>query len=152
MRPSRFTKVQIKPTRGAAAAAPTLTIDGSLRVLKDQPTTLFDVYLPVGGRAGGVIFTTVEASDGTDIQAMTSMTTYSGVNKAGTITTTFTNPALADAKTATGTSTLTIAFTAVNGTNKFTVSLTPTGSLTETIYDVTFFVLGIIGEVTLVNP
>jgi hypothetical protein len=154
MMPSRFTKVQIKPTRIAQPKgnSSVLTIDGNCVALKDQVTPLFNVDCQPGARAGGMVLCTVEASDGTDLQSLTTLMTYSAVNKAGTITFSAQySSATMDAKTVTGASTITLTWPITTGVGKFTVNVSPTGSLTETVYDVSFMVLAMCGAVTLLN-
>jgi hypothetical protein len=112
-------------------------------------TSLFDVACAAGAMVGGAIFYQVEASDGTDHQALTGMVTYAAVNKGGTHTLTITEVAGNQAK-AVSAGTLTLSWTFVTGTNKGTVKLQPTGSLTETTYRVTYTVLPLIGAVTIV--
>lgn len=121
---------------------------GTKTIVDGSATSLFDFAVPSGDRSGGVIFGLVEASDGTDHQADMVMVTYSGVNKAGTVTTGVTYATANEAK-AVSAGTLTLAFTNVAGTLKGTVKLQPTGSLTETTYRFTYVVLPIRGAVTI---
>jgi len=133
---------RVGPDGRTSLNAPQKTIvDGSA-------TSLADVAVPASAMVGGVIHYTVRASDGTDFQALTGMVTYSGVNKAATITGTITEVAGNQAKTV-STGTLTLAWTIVAGANKLTIKLQPTGSLTETTYDVTFSIQPILGAVTV---
>jgi hypothetical protein len=105
--------------------------------LTDAATSLFEIALPTLTMAGGMIIWTIEASDGTDMQAYTGVTAYAAVNKAGTYTTNVVEDANNDAKaTSSGTLTATWAFS--NGTNKVTMQVTPSGSLTETTYRISF--------------
>lgn len=134
---------QIGPDgRGALSATSKTIVDGSA-------TSLIDVACAASAMIGGVIHYVVRASDGADFQALTGIVTYSGVNKAATITGTITEVAANQAKTV-STGTLTLAWTIVAGTNKLTIKLQPTGSLTETTpYDVTFTITRILGAVTI---
>jgi hypothetical protein len=111
-------------------------------------TALFDVACPSGSRCGGSLFYTVEVFDGTDHQALTGMVTYSAVNKAATLTLTITEVAGNQAK-AVSAGTLTLAWTFVTGTGKGTVKLQPTGSLTETLFTVTYTVFPNVGAITI---
>lgn len=149
---------------GAATVAGALTATGGLidtnglsRLLMN-PTTkavpdgaataLIDIACAAGAMIGGIILFTVEASDGTDHQALSGVVSYSAVNKAGTHTCTVTQLSTVEAK-AVSSGTLTLAWTHVTGTNKTTVKLQPTGSLTETVERITYTVLPIIGAVTI---
>ena len=117
---------------------------GSKTIADGSATSLFNIPLTAKNYAGGVIFFDVQASDGTDFQSFTGMTMYAGVNKAGTITTAITDASCNDAK-ALSTGTLTLSWTATDDTNIMTIKLQPTGSLTETTFICTYFVLPIMG-------
>lgn len=105
------------------------------KTLTDAATSLFEVALAAGTMAGGTIFATIEATDGTDHQAFTQVITWSVVNKAGVYTKTVTVDTANDAK-AVSTGTLTATWAFLDGTNKVTMQVTPAGSLTETTYRV----------------
>lgn len=109
------------------------------KTLTDAATSLFEVTLPAGGMCGGAIDWTIEASDGTDMQAYSGITTFSAVNKAGAYTTAINQVATADSKSVSG-GTLLATWGIATGTNKITVQLTPAGLLTETIYRVSYIV------------
>jgi hypothetical protein len=146
MQPTRLTSLEIRPTRGnlnaVVGAHSSLTVNGNLVALTDALTPVFNVAIAPGGTAGGIIFATIEAGNGTDAQSLTKVATFAAVNKGGTITATFTDVTGADAFAASVTlTTLTVAWTETPHTGYFTVNLTPAGSLTETMYDVSFFVL-----------
>lgn len=111
-------------------------------------TALFDVACLASGMSGGMIFYTVEATDGTDYQSFTSMVSYSVVNKAATLTLTITEVAGNQAK-ALSTGTETMAWTFVTGTLKGTVKVQPTTSLTITAHRITYTVLPLIGAITI---
>jgi len=106
----------------------------------DAATSLFEIALAAGTMAGGQIEWTIIASNGTDHQAFSGITTFAVVNKAGTYTKTFTNNTSNDAK-AVSSGTLTATWAAVDGTNKVTVQVTPTGSLTETTYKIFYKII-----------
>lgn len=96
-----------------------------------------------------MLFYHIQASDGTDFQAMSGMVAYAMVNKAGTNTLTITDVTANNAK-AVSSGTLTLAWTFVTGTAKGTIKLQPTGSLTEsTPYNVTYTVFPMIGAVSI---
>lgn len=117
-------------------------------IVDGSATSLFEVAVAAGASIGGLVHYHVFASDATNHQAMSGIVSYSAVNKAGTTTTAITNATTNDAK-AVSSGTLTLAWTAVDSTNKVTVKLQPTGSLTETTYNVTYTVYPIKGTVTL---
>src|SRR5262249_36119056 len=97
---------------------------------------------------GGFLNYLVQGFDGTDLQALSGVVTYAAVNKAGTLTLTITEVTANQAK-AVSSGTLTLAWTFGTGTNKGTIKLQPTGSLTETVYTVTYTVYPIVGAVTI---
>jgi len=101
--------------------------------LSDGAISLFEVALTAGSMTGGTITWTIVATDGTDVQSLSGLTTYSSVNKAGAYTDTITTNA-SNTSSALSSGTLTAAFSVVDGTNKITVKVTPAGSLTETTY------------------
>lgn len=118
-------------------------------IVDGSATSLADVDCQSGTTSGGMIFYHVQASDGTDFQAMSGMVAYACVNKAGTLTLTITDVTANNAK-AVSAGTLTLAWTFVSGTSKGTIKLQPTGSLTETTpYNVTYTVFPLIGAVTV---
>jgi hypothetical protein len=112
---------------------------GVVKTLTDAATSLFEIALPAGAMSGGTIIATIEASDGTDHQAFTQVITFAAVNKAGAYTTQVTVNTSNDAK-AVSAGTLTAAWSFANGTNKVTMQVTPSGSLTETTYRVSYTV------------
>lgn len=120
---------------------PKTIVDGSA-------TSLFEVPITAGQVASGVIHFSVFASDATDFQVISGIATYGAVNKAGTITRTVTYATANEAK-AVSSGTITLAFTATDDTNKVTVKLQPTGSLTETTYNVIYTVMPLRGTVTI---
>jgi hypothetical protein len=117
-------------------------------IVDGSATALFEVAIAAAAYAAGVVHFAVFASDGTDHQVISGILTYSGVNKAGTITKTATYVAANEAK-AVSSGTLTLSFTTTDDTNKMTVKLTPTGSLTETVYTVLYSVFPLKGAVTI---
>ena len=105
------------------------------KTLTDAQTNLFEIALSAGQMTGGTIKATIEASDGTDMQAFSQICTYSAVNKGGSYTTNITCDSANDSKSVSA-GTLTTSWAVTGGTNKVTISVTPTGSLTETTYRV----------------
>jgi hypothetical protein len=117
-------------------------------IVDGAATSLFEVPITAGQAASGVIDFSVFASDGTDFQVISGIATYGAVNKAGTITRTITYATANEAK-AVSTGTITLSFTATDDTNKVTIKLQPTGSLTETTYNVIYNVMPLRGAVTI---
>lgn len=118
-------------------------------IVDGSATSLFEVVCTTGQMVGGTFSFLVRASDGTEFQADAGFASYSAVNKAGTITRAVTYVAANEAKSVTGASTLTLAFTMTDDTNKATVKVQPTGSLTETTYTIEVVVTAIRGAVTI---
>jgi len=128
--------------RFIANGTPKTIVDGSA-------TSLFEIACAAGEMVGGFIDFLVRASDGTDYQAIAGRAAFSAVNKAGTITATVTYTTAPEAK-AVSSGTLTLSFTIVDSTNKATVKVQPTGSLTETTpYTISYNVQPIRGAVTI---
>jgi hypothetical protein len=142
-KPTPANSVQVAGGRAIFNSAPKTIVDGSA-------TSLFEVAVPDNTMAGGFIFYTVRATDGTDYQALTGMVTYSAVSKAGTLTATNAMEVAGNQNKSVSSGTLTLAWTSVTGTAKITIKLQPAGSLTETTpYDVTYTVVPLIGTVTI---
>ncbi|HWR49925.1 MAG TPA: hypothetical protein VN428_02390 [Bryobacteraceae bacterium] len=128
-----------------------LIVNGEFKTIADgAPVALFEVACADMGMVGGSIMYLVRASDGVDTQALSGIATYAAVSKAGTTTAVITdvaaNGAYAESAPA---STLTLAFTAVDGADKATFRVQPTGSLVETVYDITYTVVPLAGAVTI---
>lgn len=117
-------------------------------IVDGAATSLFDVALPQNAWCGGRIDYVVTVGDGTDFQALTGIVTYAAVSKVAVQTLTITELATTQAK-AVSSGTLTLAWTFVTGTLKGTVKLQPTGSLTETIYNITYSVTPTLGAITI---
>lgn len=94
---------------------------------------LFDVALPAGSFVSLAVRYGVRCSDGTDHQAISGSVHLAAVNKAGTYTFTAVD---STACLAASTGTLTLAWTKTNGTNKLTINVAGTTSLTPTTFDV----------------
>lgn len=131
-------------TTGASGTADNALVDRIVvtgaKALTDAATSIFEIALASGAMTGGTLIATIEASDGTDHQAFTQIVAFSAVNKAGAYTTTVTVNASNDAKAASA-GTLTTSWAFTTGSNKVTMQVTPTGSLTETTYRVTYVVI-----------
>jgi hypothetical protein len=118
-------------------------------IVDGAATALFSVPVAQGTSVGGMISFLVQASDGTDHQAIAGLATFASVNKAGTLTNTITNLTTTNAS-AVSAGTLTLAFTmAEDAADVVTIKLQPTGSLTETSYTVTYTMLPAVGAVTI---
>lgn len=107
------------------------------KTLTDAATSLFEIALTAGAMTGGTIEFTIEASDGTDMQSLSNVCSYSAVNKAGTYTKAVTCDTANEAKSvSSGTLTASLAF--LDSTNKVILQVTPAGSLTETTYRISY--------------
>lgn len=135
----------LKDTSGVNRFIPNPT---AKTIVDGSATALFEVAIASGDYATGAAFYAVFATDGTDVQAMSGLITYAGVNKAGTITRAIGYATGNDAK-AVSAGTLTLAWSGTDDTGKMTVKLTPTGSLTETTYTVVYSVFPTKGTVTI---
>jgi hypothetical protein len=127
-------------------------VDGNIVALKDAATPVFQITLDQGATAGGIIFATIEAGNGTDFQCLTQMATYAAARKVAASFVTITELAPADALAKSlGASTLTATWSNINPSpGIITVQITPASSLTpETMYDVSFFVWAMNGQVSL---
>lgn len=135
-----FGKMLLRTTGPGAATSPVeRLVLGLVKTLTDAATNLFDVTLNAGEMAGGTVVWTIIASNGTDHQSYSGITTYAVVNKAGTYTSQITHNTTNDSKAVSG-GTLTAAWAVLNGTNKVTIRVTPTGSLAETTYQILYSV------------
>ncbi len=133
----------------AGTAVNRLILNPTAKTIVDgSATSLFEVAVAAGAYCSGHVLFTVFASDGTDHQALAGTAVYAAVNKAATSTATITYTTAPEAK-AVSTGTLTLAWTIVDSTNKVTVKLQPTGSLTETTYTVIYTILPHAGAVTI---
>jgi hypothetical protein len=91
----------------------------------------------------------IEARDATNTQAISGIATYSSVaTSAGTVTGTITYVSANQAATLSS-GTLTLSLTASVSGSVCTFRVQPTGSLTETVYNIRFTVLPILGRVTV---
>lgn len=104
------------------------------KTIANAGSNLLDVTLNAGDMASFTVKYGIRCSDGTDFQAIAGVVNVAAVNKGGTYTFTATD---SSACLAASTGTLTLAWSKVNGTNKITLKLTPTTSLTATTFDIT---------------
>jgi hypothetical protein len=119
-------------------------------IVDGSPTTLFTVPVAPSSGVGGIIHFQVYAADATDFQMITGIATYSSVNKAGTLTNAITYATANEAKVLSS-GTLTLAFTMAEDTPDVVfIKVQPTGSLTETTYNITYTVFPLRGVVTIV--
>ena len=133
--------------QGLSRAASTGTADNTLEdrliipSVKNLTNTnaigLFDVSLPTLAMAGGIVDYTIIASDGTDMHSITGRVIYDVVNKGGVYTSQLT-PTLNTVATSNVGGTNVPVFTIVTGTNKFTVTVTDTDSLTPTTLQIRY--------------
>lgn len=142
--------IQIR-AKVAGAMQPRFIANPTAKTIVDgSATSLFDISCTASTMSGGFVDFLVRASDGTDFQAIAGRAAFACVNKAATITGTVTYTTAPEAKIVSS-GTLTLAFTIVAGTNKMTVKVQPTGSLTETTpYTIEYNVQPIRGTVTIV--
>jgi hypothetical protein len=119
-------------------------------IVDGAATALFTVPVAQGAAVGGVIDFFIYASDGTDQQVISGFASFASVNKAGTLTNTITQLATTEAK-AVSAGTLTLSWTmAEDSADVVSVKLTPTGSLTETVYQIVYNIRPLRGVVTIV--
>lgn len=111
--------------------------------ITDAGLAVFKVAMPASAGWGGFLGFVVYATDGTEIQTRLQWVTMCAVNKAGVLTTNTMNLNLINAVATTGGSTLTALVTAALASNEATYTITPTGSLTETTYNVDFVVVSL---------
>lgn len=136
---------QASDTNGVARIVPVAT---AKTIVDGSATALVDVACASGATTGGTLHYNVLVGDGTDLQSLTGIVTYASVNKSGTQTLTITEVTANQAK-AVSSGTITLAWTYVTGTNKGTIKLQPTGSLTETTYNIVFTLFPLRGAVTV---
>lgn len=110
-------------------------VNGPRKPLTDAQTDLFEVALPTLKGCMGTIRYEIYATDGTDVQIRRGVAQYSAVNKAGAYTSEI---AVVSEAASPSAGTLTATFAVTSGTNKITISVTPTGSLTETLYYIVY--------------
>jgi len=108
-----------------------LLINGTRKTLTDASTNLFEVALPTLKGCMGTIRFEIFATDATDVQVRSGIVHYNAVNKGGAYTT---NIVVVDEQVAASTGTLTATWGITGGTDKVTIDVTPSGSLTESTY------------------
>lgn len=120
---------------GAAASTMNSLVDrvivkaGRLTLTNSSANNVVDVALPTLTGTAGMIRYEVYATDGTDVQVRRGSMQYSAVNKSGTYTS---ETAVTAEAASCSAGTLTATWGIANGTNKITVQVTPTSSLTTT--------------------
>ncbi len=99
-------------------------IIGGRNIVDNTNTNLFTINVPSGGMAGGQINWTARATDGTDFQTISGITTFSIVNKATVYTQSIlTNASNTATAASTGTITATWAISATSPTATFRVAV-----------------------------
>lgn len=107
-------------------------------LLSDVATDLFDVTVAASQAAGGMVVWSIEAIDASNTQCLAGITTFAVVRSSGgTFQTNITNDTTNDAK-AVSSGTLTTSWSINTSGSTATIRVTPTGSLTETTYRITF--------------
>lgn len=91
---------------------------------------VLEIALPAGAQAGGGMFYTIIATDGTDQQAHSGFCNFSAVNKAGVYTKAVAEPVTGEANALSGATTLADTWSWTDGTNKVTLNLNANSSLT----------------------
>ncbi|KKN52701.1 hypothetical protein LCGC14_0609820 [marine sediment metagenome] len=114
--------------------------NGTVRTISDSSVDLFEVDVGTSLGVGGIIDFHVFAGDATDFQTITGFVTYTAVNKAGTLTLDVTYDTANESKSVSS-GTLTLAFAiAEDNADKAMISVTGTGSLTESTYTMIYTV------------
>src|SRR2546421_11700128 len=119
---------------------------GDSKNLTNAAVNLFEVALAAGQRAGGVILSSILVSDGVNQQVLTEFIQWACTNKGGVYTTRAVAVPEADSLVAEA-GTLVATWDFLNGTNKVTMRVTPTTSLTFTSYVVTYTLINHSGQV-----
>jgi hypothetical protein len=112
-----------------------IIIPSEFNLTNSSANSLFEVELSTLGGIGGSIEYSIYASNGTDIQQYTGNIKYTAVNKGGVYTTSIVDTGSTFSCSA---GTLTTAWTITPGTNKVTIAVTPTSSLTNTTYKIRY--------------
>ncbi len=127
-------RVQTTPSGASGSSANTLAdrfvfAAKQVTLTESTDTLVLNAGVASGTVAGGVLWYTIRADDGTDFQVLRGRILWSGVNKAGTVTTTL---GTAEEITTTSTGTLTNTVTAVANGNSIDLKLNAVSSLTQT--------------------
>jgi len=129
-------RIQVPTPATASGTGDNAIVDrivcGSIATPTGSATAFLTVTLATLQQWGCVVIWTLNATDGTDVQSFTGISTLTAVNKAGALTATITELAGIQSKTVTGASTLTEAITQTNAGTTFTFKMTPTSSLVTT--------------------
>jgi lysophospholipase L1-like esterase len=127
---------------GKIVAPSYATTNSKVMTNNNNAVAIFEVACAASGMVGGSIHYTMIATDGTDFQTHSGFANYSVVNDAGGGTTTVTINEVAQAETtAATTGTITSTWTITAGTDKATINVAGTSSLTETAKSVKFTIL-----------
>ncbi len=121
--------------------------------LTDMLTAVFSVTVNSGNMVAGRINYSVRASNGTDHQALIGHLLFAIINKAGTLTTNPTStPTLPDNEIYTSSSgTLSTMWSMTTSGTTVTLNVTPSGSLTETLYGLEYTV-EVFPDVSIITP
>jgi hypothetical protein len=123
--------------------------NGTKKALTDaSATALFEVPLATLEVAAGFMIFAIVCGDAADRQVISGIATYSAENKAGTLVGVMTYDAANEAKSVSS-GTLTIAFTDDDNADAARFLVQTTGSLTETVNEITYTVFPLIGTVTI---
>ena len=106
-----------------------------LAITNSSANTIYQVSLATTTFSGGTLGWTVTATDGTDYQCTSGVTSWAAVNKGGVYTTNITDSI---SSTAASAGTLTGAWSITTGTNLINLRFTPTSSLATT--DVSLYI------------
>ena len=119
----------------------TSTQGGGTKTLTESAATGFaTVAIASGSHQGGTIQYSIEANDGTDFQTISGTIAFAAVNKAGTITPTFTTPDAGNETVAVSAGTLTNTFTLTQAANVLTFNASAVSSLTQTTLRIKYHV------------
>ena len=122
-------------------------VTGTKTVVSGAAYAAFTTQVPALGGCGGFVFWSSIYINATDIQVDTFHTTYSVVNKGGTLTLTHTYVTAEEAK-AVSTGTLTFTATATDSTGGLaTFNITPTSNMTPLTLQLSFTIFPLIGAV-----
>lgn len=138
-----------KTLAGADGIVKVQPVTGTKTMISGSAYAAFTVQVPALSGCAGIVFWSGLFINATDIQVDTFHTTYSVVNKAGTLTLTHTYVSAEEAK-AVSTGTLTWTATATDsGSGLATFNVTPTSNMTPTTLQLSFTVFPLIGAVTI---
>jgi hypothetical protein len=136
-------QIQTAPTLQTSGSTANTLVDRQIvsaagtALTSGTATALVDVALPTLAMAGGRLKVNVVSTDGTDMQSLSCEVMWSAVNKGAVYTSSIKTPSGGTADDTTcaksvSAGTITAAWTMVSGTNKITIKLNVTTSLTAT--------------------